>query len=135
MSPTQRSLKVLRDAGFLVEIVERWIPFPKPGHRRDLFNFVDLLAVHPETGVTLAVQTTSGSNLSHRRKKLAANPNLASCVAAGWRVVVHGWAKKKVKRGGRAYKYKLIEDVIAPGGGKPLGQIGELIRRQYEGNQ
>jgi hypothetical protein len=104
-SPTQRSLKYLRDQGFLVAIVEHWNHFANI--RQDLFGFADILAVHPGRGITLAVQTTSGSNVSARRTKLTACANVATCLKAGWLIHVHGWAKRKVKRGGKAYRYEL----------------------------
>ena len=70
MTPTQRSLKYLREQGYTVAIVERWNAFAKI--RQDLFGFIDLLAIKP--GETLAVQTTASGvdrkstrlNSSHR---------------------------------------------------------------------
>ena len=45
VSPTQRSLKHLREAGYDVEIVEKWNMWSRT--RRDLFNMFDLLAPAP----------------------------------------------------------------------------------------
>ena len=42
-SPTQRSLKLMRERGYLCEITERWNPFAKI--RQDLFHFVDVLCI------------------------------------------------------------------------------------------
>lgn len=92
-SPTQRSLKVLRDEGYHVEIVEHWSPWAK--RRNDMFGFVDLLAVHKETGDVLAVQTTSGSNMSARVKKITEHENLPIVRKAGWTIHVHGWSRLK----------------------------------------
>lgn len=94
MSPTQRSLKKLRDEGWLVAITERWNPHAKI--RQDLFGFVDLLAV--KDGQTLAVQTTSGANVSARVKKIADVESLPAIRKAGWSVHVHGWRKLKTGR-------------------------------------
>lgn len=91
MTPTQRSLKYLRDQGYLVDVVERWIP--GANIRRDLFNFVDLLCL--KDGETLAVQTTSYSGVSARVKKIAANENVAAVRQAGWSINIHGWHKVK----------------------------------------
>ena len=103
MSPTSRSLQYLRLAGYLAQVVERW---NYHAHiRQDLFQFADILAVRE--GETLAVQTTSGSNVAARRAKLANNPNVSTCLKAGWRCEIHGWCKRKVKRGGKAYRYQL----------------------------
>ena len=90
MIPTQRSLEALREAGYLATIVERWNPFAKI--RQDLFGFCDLLCVSPSRGF-LAVQTTSGSNVSARIAKIKAEPRAGIFLAAGGKIVVHGWRK------------------------------------------
>jgi hypothetical protein len=93
-SPTQRSLKRLRDEGYHAEVTEKWNQFAKI--RQDLFGFVDILAVG--NGRTIGVQTTSYSNMSARVKKIMDNdvyPILKSC---GWKIVVHGWKKNKSNR-------------------------------------
>lgn len=89
ISPTQRSLNYLRDQGYLVAVTEHWNPFAKI--RQDLYGFVDVLAV--QEGKTLAIQTTSSSNFSARRKKIVEHKNLPILIAAGWEVVIHGWRK------------------------------------------
>ncbi len=88
-SPTQRSLKYLRDEGYFVTITEYWNHFAR--QRRDLYGCFDLLAVKP--GETLAVQTTSGSNVSARVNKLTDSEAVPKCRAAGWTIHVHGWTK------------------------------------------
>ena len=88
--PTQRSLELLRKQGYLVGVVERWNQHA--GIRQDLFGFVDLVAVR-ERGETLAVQACSRSNVAARVHKIADHPNVAALRKAGWRIVVHGWAK------------------------------------------
>src|SRR5919106_4620203 len=103
MSPTERSLKHLRQQGYLAQVTERWNSFA--GIRQDLFGFIDILAVRD--GETLAIQTTSGSNVAARKAKLLSLPAVEQCLGAGWSVTIHGWAKHKVKRGGKAYKFEL----------------------------
>jgi hypothetical protein len=88
MSPTQRSLKYLRDEGYLVAIVEHWQPFARI--RQDLFGFIDLLAIRRDE--TLAVQVTA-SGVSSRVKKIEASPHLGRVREAGWQLHVHGWRK------------------------------------------
>jgi hypothetical protein len=88
MSPTQRSLKYLRDEGYLVAIVEHWQPFARI--RQDLFGFIDLLAIRRDE--TLAVQVTA-SGVSSRVKKIEASPHLGRVREAGWKIFVHGWRK------------------------------------------
>ena len=89
ISPTQRSLKHLRSMGYTVAITEKWNPHARI--RQDMFGFVDLLAIRE--GETLAVQTTSGSNISARRMKIIAHENLSAVLLANWHVVIHGWRK------------------------------------------
>lgn len=100
MSPLARSLKWLREAGYLSGVTERRLP-----HARnvtvDLFGFADIVAAKPGLGV-LAVQATSGQHVSDRLAKIRTHdPEAKSCphcnalflLACGWRIVVHGWRK------------------------------------------
>lgn len=91
MSPTQRSLKKLREEGWLVAVVEHWNSFRHI--RQDLFGFADLLAIRGDEA--LLVQTTSGSNVAARVEKI-----VQSSAAKLWltspnrRIVIHGWSKR-----------------------------------------
>ena len=93
-SPTQRSLKMMRDQGYLCEVTERWNQWAKI--RQDLFNFVDILCI--KDGKTVAVQTTSYSNISARIKKIQGLDSYPIIKSAGWEIVVHGWKKDKSGR-------------------------------------
>jgi len=88
-SPTQRSLKLLREQGYTCWIVEVYNRFAKK--RLDLFNFADILAIKP--GEILAVQTTTASHLSERIKKITAEPMAKTWCEAGGLIVCHGWRK------------------------------------------
>jgi hypothetical protein len=90
-SPTQRSLKLMRDRGYLCEVTERWNPFAKI--RQDLYNFVDVLCI--KEGETVAVQTTSYANISARVKKISDLESYAIVKLAGWKIIVQGWRKDK----------------------------------------
>jgi hypothetical protein len=46
----------------------------------------------------LAVQTTSGSNVSARVAKIAEAEATPDMRAAGWKIVVHGWRKNAAGR-------------------------------------
>ena len=89
MSPTERTLKELRKRGYLAAVVERWNAFAKI--RQDLFGLVDIIALRD--GETLAVQTTSGSNVSDRVRKIGDSDKIGTIRKAGWRVVVWGWSR------------------------------------------
>lgn len=88
-TPTQRSLKLMRERGYLCEIVEKRVPF-KP-ITKDLFGFIDLLCV--ADGEIVGVQTTSRTNIAARIKKIAEHENVAAVRKAGLKILVHGWGK------------------------------------------
>ncbi len=91
MTPTQRTLKLMRERGWHAEVTEKWIP--GANIRKDLWTFCDVLCLHPESGEILAVQTTSASNISSRIKKIRdceLTPTVRKC---GIGIHVHGWAK------------------------------------------
>lgn len=89
MTPTQRSLAKLKADGYRCAVVERWNPHARI--RQDLFGIVDILAIRE--GETLAVQATSGSNVSSRIAKIGESDATADIRAAGWRFEGHGWRK------------------------------------------
>ena len=89
MTPTQRSLRYLRDLGYTCEVVERWNYHT--GRRHDLLGFGDLLAIKP--GVIMLVQVTSGSNTASRIEKITGEcaDKAAAWLRAGGEIEVHGW--------------------------------------------
>ena len=89
MSPTQLTLRKLREEGWLCEVVERWVP--GANIRKDLFGWIDIVALRD--GETLAVQCTSYSNISTRSKKIAESDSIAQVRKAGWSIWVMGWRK------------------------------------------
>lgn len=91
MTPTQLSLRHLRAEGYTADVVEHWNAFARV--RQDLFGIVDIVALRDAE--TLAVQTTSATNVSSRIRKIADSDTIAAIRAAGWTVRVHGWAKRK----------------------------------------
>jgi hypothetical protein len=55
MTPTGRSLTLMRRSGYLAAVVETWIPHVN--RRRDLFGLFDVLAVHPVRREMVLIQT------------------------------------------------------------------------------
>ena len=88
-SPTQRSLKYMRDQGYYAEVVERFNSFTK--RRHDLCGFIDILCLGD--GEVIGVQTTSYSHISDRKKKIQEHENFQTVLKSGIRIVVHGWHK------------------------------------------
>ena len=93
VSPTQRSLKLLRGLGYTPWIVEHYNAYDK--RRHDLYNFIDIVALHPKKQGILAVQTTTGSGLSSRIKKAEDLDNYHLWLACGNDVEFHGWRELK----------------------------------------
>ena len=89
MTPSQRTIKHLREQGYLVATVEHYNSFTRRKH--DLFGCIDLLAIG--NGETLAIQVTSRSNMSARIKKIEDNLALPEMLRSKWRILVHGWDK------------------------------------------
>jgi hypothetical protein len=89
ISPTQLSLKMMREQGYYAEVVERYNSFTRK--RNDLFGFVDVLCLKP--GEVVGVQTTSYSNLSARIKKIREHEHFKIVTDSGIKVVAHGWQK------------------------------------------
>src|SRR5690348_6720891 len=97
-SPTSRSLGKLRGEGYIAWVVEKWVPNGPLGYKgsiitKDVWNFGDILASKiGEIGATL-VQTTTSENVSKRIAKIKEIPEAGIWLAAGNRIVVHGWSR------------------------------------------
>lgn len=89
-SPTQLSLRHLRNSGLYAEIVEHYNCFTK--RRHDLFGFADIIALGD--GMIMVVQTTTRSNIAARIQKIRASDLLPIVLKAGIIVEVHGWRKE-----------------------------------------
>lgn len=96
-------------------MVERWIPGrggKSFGVRKDLWGFVDLLAMQPGYPL-LAVQTTSGSNMSDRIKKIRGIGLHRTWLDCGGRIQVIGWRKVCRRRAdGSRTKQKVWEPIV-----------------------
>jgi hypothetical protein len=101
MTPSQRTIRQLKDQGYTVANVETYNFFTK--RRHDLFGVIDILAIG--NGETLAVQVTTKSNMSARIRKIEDSEALPEMLRSGWRVIVHGWFKNKSNR----YELKEME--------------------------
>lgn len=94
MTLTQRTIKMMRDQGYMVATVEYFNAFTKRKH--DLFGCIDILAIG--NGETIAIQVTSKSNMSARIKKIEASDALPEMLRSKWRILVHGWTKNRSNR-------------------------------------
>ena len=103
ISPTQLSLKMMREQGYYAEVVERYNSFTRT--RKDLLGFIDILCLR--AGEVVGVQTTSNGHVSDRRKKILDHENFKIAADAGIKVIVHGWAKQN-------NRWKCREVVVDP---------------------
>lgn len=92
MSPTARTLKWLREEGYLAQVVERYNSFSRK--RVDLWGCIDILAIRKLTNGVFGIQATSTSNVSARLTKSKGCPELRVWLEAGNRFEVVGWSKK-----------------------------------------
>lgn len=129
MSPTQRSLKLLRGQGYLCEVVERFNHFSNT--RRDLLGFIDVLALHEKrlrihSGAIIApgivgVQVTGGGNLAARRTKILTErrDQALRWLYCGGGIEIHDWRKVALKRGGKrkVWRPRIVELTLADFGG------------------
>jgi len=113
MSPTQRTLRALREQGRICAIVERFNHHVGEfGIRQDLFGFIDIIALDPDRGA-VAIQSF-GQDWSGHVKKLLGERNEA---VFEWLkhhpCELWGWRKVKLKRGGRATRWApRVGDVV-----------------------
>ncbi len=99
-SPTQRSLKLLRDEGYTAQVVEKFNMFAHV--RQDLFNFIDIVAIRKDVKGVLGIQTTVQAAGANHMKKIKATTTYKTWLAGGNQIELHCWAKR-----GKAGKRKL----------------------------
>ncbi len=116
MSPTARSLKLLRDAGMTAQVVERFCHFSK--RRIDLFGVIDIVAM--SNWHIIGVQTTSGDNVAARLAKINAEPRALAWVKAGGSLEVHGWKQRGPRGKRKTWNCRIVRAVVLPDGNKIL---------------
>jgi len=110
-SPTQRTLTELRKQGCQCSVSEYWLRIdghPAGGIRRDLFGFIDLIALRH--GRIVAIQATSGTNTSARVEKIRNERWEAASewLKCGGIIEVWGWRKLKKKVGNQCWFPKVV---------------------------
>lgn len=89
MSPTSRSLALLRERGYKAAVAEKWNHFAKI--RQDLFGCIDIVAVGH--GRTLGVQACIAGDIAARVAKMGKADALPELIASNWTMLVMGWRK------------------------------------------
>jgi len=106
-TPTQRTLKALRDRGLVCAIVEKYNAYAGPfGRRNDLFGIIDVLALGPD-GV-IGIQSTGQAFSQHKEKLM--EERYQECfdwlTCPGTSLELWGWRKVKLTKGGKAMRWK-----------------------------
>lgn len=91
MSPTERTLKLLRKQGYLAAVVEKWNKFARC--RQDLFGIGDILAVHEWKPIRLIQVTDMAHNAEHVKKLMSLDNT--RIVQASMSIEVWAWRKLK----------------------------------------
>lgn len=102
MTPTQRTLKLMREQGRICWILEKWNPYA--GIRQDVGGFLDLLCIDPVDGI-VGVQSCGQSFSAHVKKMTEErNENMYEWLKHA-KVELVGWRRVKLKRGGKAERW------------------------------
>jgi len=107
MTPTQRTLKALRDKGYQAGVVERWLRYAGEfGKRQDLFGIIDILATTPDT--TLGVQSCGNSFAKHYRKLTneEVDGSYKWLICPHRKLEIWSWRKVKKRRGGKVMVWR-----------------------------
>lgn len=108
ISNTSRTLEYLRSQGWLADKVEQWNPYAgKFGQRKDMFGFGDIVALGENS--IIAVQSFGQDFQGHYRKLTQDEyvaPNAMKWIECGGRILLIGWRKVKLKRGGKAMRWQ-----------------------------
>jgi hypothetical protein len=102
--PTARSLEYFRKLGFTCEIVERFVYT----HRKDFLSCIDIMVMKEGHKKMIGIQCFSTAWKEHERKILEEFPEgakfwLGLKYTDFWFV---GWRRLKLKRGGKAVRWK-----------------------------
>jgi len=108
ISPTQRTIRELKNIGRRCGIVERFnAHIGEHGIRQDLFGIIDIIALDPQLGV-VGIQCC-GSAFSEHYKKITQTQyqeTLDWLRTPHTRLEIWSWAKRKIKRGGKAFRWR-----------------------------
>jgi len=108
ISNTSRTLEYLRSQGWVADKVEQFNAYAgKFGQRKDMFGFGDIVAMGE--GSIIAIQSC-GQAFSEHHKKITEDEKVAPMALLwlenGGRLILIGWRKVKLKRGGKAMRWQ-----------------------------
>lgn len=111
LSSVQRTIRALRNQGAICDIAEKWNPHVGPyGIRQDLFGFIDLIVLAPNS--ITAVQCCTGSAYGEHLKNILDNQFAPEWLKSGGKIQIWAWRKVKAKRGGKLMLWQpRIQDI------------------------
>lgn len=107
-SPTQRTIRELKNLGRRCGIVERFISQARPfGQRKDLFGIIDVISLDPQRGV-VGVQSCGQAFSAHFKKitEERAEDAIEWLQTPGTQLELWAWRKVVLKRGGKAMRWR-----------------------------
>ncbi len=103
MTNTSRTLNYIRSQGWLADKVEQFNPYAgKFGKRKDMFGVIDIVALGE--GRIIGIQSC-GQAFSEHKKKILESPEARRWLEYGGRLLLIGWRKIKLHRGGKAMRW------------------------------
>lgn len=114
LSSVQRTLNACRQQGRFVDKAEQWLSFGRTekfnadgtravqGKRRDLFGFIDIVAIDPSGIVAIQACTQSGAK---HMQEIIENEFAHAWIKAGATIELWVWRKLKVVRGGKQMRW------------------------------
>lgn len=108
ISNTSRTLEYIRSQGWMADKVEQFNAYAgKFGQRKDMFGFGDIVAMGENS--IIAIQSC-GQSFSEHDKKITQDeivaPNALKWLQSGGRLILIGWRKVKLKKGGKAMRWQ-----------------------------
>lgn len=123
MTRLQRSIKLLESQGWVVQKVEQWNSFAKK--RKDLFGFIDVLAMSENMLVGVQVTAGSGDVAKHIRKIQDEKNHELWLRCKGRSIVIHSWEK----RGPRGKRKVWTCNATHIGKGGSVWHYGEISQK------
>src|SRR5262249_48961814 len=111
MSPTGKSLRLLRQLGYLAVMTEHWDGVAQV--RRGLLGCIDIPGLKPGES-RLGGQATAATNRAARVAKARGLPGLRAWIGSGARFKVWSWDSRGVRREALAGEDLAAEVIAAP---------------------
>lgn len=104
ISNTSRTLNYIREQGWEADKVEQFNAYAgKFGQRKDFLGIIDIIALGE--GRIIGIQSCGQAFAEHDRKILD-EPRALRWIECGGRLMLIGWRKVKMKRGGKAMRWQ-----------------------------